>query len=162
MKQAGSGAVKPDSTLSISIPSYVAYEDFDGEVIIINLNIGLYHSLNDTAGFIWLRIADGDAPERVVDDLADKYSISGDLARSMVASLIRDIEDVELVQIDGTRPEWVGLPAGEMPGRDTPPLWPVLETYRDMHHALVLDPIHEVDESGWPKPKSQSPSNGTE
>jgi hypothetical protein len=27
---------------------------------------------------------------------------------------------------------------------------PTLEHYTDMEYFLLLDPIHEVDESGWP------------
>ncbi len=27
---------------------------------------------------------------------------------------------------------------------------PALETYTDMQELLLLDPIHDVDETGWP------------
>jgi hypothetical protein len=30
---------------------------------------------------------------------------------------------------------------------------PVLERYTDMQELLFLDPIHDVDESGWPHRK---------
>jgi len=31
---------------------------------------------------------------------------------------------------------------------------PVLNVYADMKDLLLLDPIHDVDEVGWPTPKS--------
>jgi hypothetical protein len=34
---------------------------------------------------------------------------------------------------------------------------PVLERYSDMQALLVLDPIHEVDEQGWPHVAGESP-----
>jgi hypothetical protein len=30
---------------------------------------------------------------------------------------------------------------------------PILTKYTDMKELLLLDPIHEVDETGWPNPK---------
>lgn len=33
---------------------------------------------------------------------------------------------------------------------------PVLEKYTDMQDLLLLDPIHEVDDTGWPKRKNQT------
>ena len=30
---------------------------------------------------------------------------------------------------------------------------PVLETYTDMQDLVLLDPVHEVDATGWPHPK---------
>ena len=35
---------------------------------------------------------------------------------------------------------------------------PVLYTYTDMAELLLLDPIHDVDETGWPKPASEENS----
>ncbi len=32
---------------------------------------------------------------------------------------------------------------------------PIIEKYTDLEELLLLDPIHEVDESGWPKQKSE-------
>jgi hypothetical protein len=42
-------------------------------------------------------------------------------------------------------------PAPVEPG--TPFVPPVLERYTDMQELLFLDPIHDVDESGWPHRK---------
>ncbi len=35
----------------------------------------------------------------------------------------------------------------------TPFQIPVLDVYSDMQDLLLLDPIHDVDETGWPTPK---------
>ena len=31
---------------------------------------------------------------------------------------------------------------------------PVLNSYTDMEELLLLDPIHDVDQAGWPMPKA--------
>jgi len=31
---------------------------------------------------------------------------------------------------------------------------PVLNAYTDMEELLLLDPIHDVDQAGWPMPKA--------
>ena len=37
---------------------------------------------------------------------------------------------------------------------------PILHKYTDMQDLLLLDPIHEVDEAGWPSVKPDSPHEG--
>lgn len=34
---------------------------------------------------------------------------------------------------------------------------PALHKYSDMQDLLLLDPIHEVDDTGWPSPKNDVP-----
>jgi hypothetical protein len=34
---------------------------------------------------------------------------------------------------------------------------PLLNKYSDMQELLLLDPIHDVDEAGWPKPVPEHP-----
>ncbi|HEY9704008.1 MAG TPA: PqqD family protein, partial [Allocoleopsis sp.] len=40
-----------------------------------------------------------------------------------------------------------------IPNEKLPFAQPLLEKYTDMQDLLLLDPIHEVDEIGWPNPK---------
>lgn len=42
-------------------------------------------------------------------------------------------------------------PVGERP----PFVRPILQKYTDMADLLLLDPIHEVDEQGWPHPRAR-------
>jgi hypothetical protein len=35
---------------------------------------------------------------------------------------------------------------------------PVLQKYDDMQDLIMLDPIHEVDDSGWPARKPDAPA----
>jgi hypothetical protein len=48
-----------------------------------------------------------------------------------------------------------GVAGADVPGDDVqgelPFVAPVLDKYTDMQELLLLDPIHEVDASGWPK-----------
>lgn len=155
MNQTGSDERRDGGTLSVRIHPHVAWEAFDGEVIIVNLNIGLYHALNESAGFIWSKIADGTAFEAIFEEVAREYDVSEDVARSMVEVVIAEIESVELADVIRPTPDRVALPVTKEQPTTASFVWPAIETYRDMRQALVLDPIHEVDESGWPNPKPE-------
>jgi len=51
----------------------------------------------------------------------------------------------------------VGVPPDDevaAPASDGPFVAPVLERYEDMQDFLLVDPIHEVDDSGWPNKKT--------
>ena len=37
---------------------------------------------------------------------------------------------------------------------------PLISKYSDMQELLILDPIHDVSDAGWPNPKSENESNG--
>jgi hypothetical protein len=141
----------------VSIRPQVAHECIEGEVIILNLDTGFYHALNDLAGRIWTRIAEGDSLETVVNDLALSTGVPDEVARRMVASLVRDLKQQDLITVD----DGLSSFAYEHEISDVPEdldEWPHIETYQDMKAALLLDPIHEVDETGWPSVKPDEPA----
>ncbi len=43
-------------------------------------------------------------------------------------------------------PALAPISAGDRPAFEAP----VLESYSDMQDLLLLDPIHDVDDAGWP------------
>jgi hypothetical protein len=142
----------------VLIRPQVAHECIEGEVIIPNLDTGFYHALNDIAATIWTMIAGGTSLETIVNDLALSTGVSDEVVKMMVASLVRDLEQQDLIDIEGESSRFVDdsqdavVPKG---AHD----WPRIETYQDMKAALLLDPIHEVDETGWPSVKPDEPAD---
>ncbi len=133
----------------------VISETIDGEAIIINLDTGAYYSLRETGAAIWQLIEQGAASQTISDELVRRYEgtpttiVAG--LQSLLAQLVQDqlivpLDDESAVpQSSGT-----ALPANHGKPRFTPP---VLEKYTDMADLLLLDPIHDVSEQGWPTPK---------
>jgi hypothetical protein len=124
------------------IPSErVVSEVIDGEVVAIDLESGRYYSLEGAAARAWEAIQAGEQLGGIAEAVAADAGISADEARPDVAAFIAELQAEGLVMNGNgaTAP-----PAG--PGRI--PL--VLHRYTDMQDLIVIDPIHDVDETGWP------------
>jgi hypothetical protein len=139
----------------INTPAVVS-EIIDGEAVIMNLKSGDYYSIEGVGTVLWQGIELGKtypqllelvktAFPTVPEDLAAAIDpfidelITHELVREMPAESTGALSDpVDLSQVNGTR-EFRA---------------PVLNVYPDMKDLLLLDPIHDVDEVGWPTAKS--------
>lgn len=129
------------------------HEIFEDEVIVINLDNGNYYSLNQLAGIIWRWLADKHLIEEMVTGLATFYQKEPSETHLLVNQFLALLQEEQLVMpqlIDVTSrspqavtfsSKWVAFEA------------PQLQKYSDMQELLALDPIHEVDVTGWPKLK---------
>jgi hypothetical protein len=139
-----------------AIQRKVVHEAFDDEVIVVNLESGSYYSVSGSGASIWKLIDSGATLPAVVQAVGATYQ--GDQA---------EIERAVGLFVDELRLERLIAPVERADdARDddsatsdvTPPLdadrptfeAPVLEKYTDMEQLLLLDPIHDVDETGWP------------
>lgn len=130
-----------------SAPSqHVAHERIEDEVIAINLTTGTYFSMQGSAADSWSVLMSGADVEGVGGALAAMYQLDATdvrkdveifVGRLVEAGLL--VEDIDSVSVD------VALQR-----TDTDYAAPLLEKYDDMEELLLLDPIHEVDDAGWP------------
>ena len=137
-------ALQFDHPHTINAPDVVA-EDFDGQIVILNLANGHYFSLEGSAGDIWPLIGAGYAPETILASIRGAQPALEDESAAFLRKLVR----LELVRPDVTARE----PDGPIvtSWSDTPPR---LEIYSDLAELIYADPIHDVDEqAGWPKPR---------
>jgi Coenzyme PQQ synthesis protein D (PqqD) len=123
----------------------VVSETIDGEVVAIDLESGRYYSLEGPAARAWEAIQAGQDVEGIVDAVAAEASVGGDEARADVVAFLAELE-AEGLLLDGN---------GDGPAPGSPAPGPghvtlVLHRYTDMQDLIVLDPIHDVDETGWP------------
>lgn len=128
----------------------VISEIIDGEAVMINLTTGNYYSLNQAGAAIWDAVEAGASDEEIVQHLAARYDASHDELTAAVTQLLEELRREELV----VPVEQNGGPAGLAPpepgssrGAFDPPR---LEKHSDMQDLILLDPVHEVDERGWP------------
>jgi len=136
-------------TFRIRRPEVVS-EIFEGEAVIVDLRLGRYYALSPLAAELWRRLDS----EPSLDELATSFTTrwTADAGEHLGAFLDRLVE-AELVAreeraagVAATELEPVGLADGELE----------LEAFTDLEELLVLDPIHELDENGWPKPPSRA------
>ena len=131
----------------------VTHETIDGEAVIINLDSGNYYSLVDVGSFIWALVENGASANEVQSQVSQTYhGIPSDIDRGVQELLAQLQQENLIVPVNGAA-EVADLPAVSSNGHDKPSFNPpLLHKYSDMQELLLLDPIHDVDDAGWPKP----------
>jgi hypothetical protein len=128
----------------------VVDDTIEGEVIVIDLDSGTYYSLRETSAEIWHCIKAGADEASIVDSLAERYLASREEIASAVSPLLDELAAERLIEeAEGAGlPEPVSAPPAQN-GR-VPFIAPVLEKHTDMQDLILLDPVHDVTEAGWP------------
>ena len=138
----------------------VTHETIDGEAVIINLDSGNYYSLVEEGSFIWGLVEKGASASDVQNAVLQSYQGSAEDIDRGVQELLAELQQENLiVPLDGSG-EVFDLNQALLSnnGQDKPSFNPpLLNKYSDMQELLLLDPIHDVDEAGWPKPNPDPP-----
>lgn len=140
----------------------IVSEIIDGEAIIVNLANGYYYSLDPPAAEIWGWLQSGWSIPEIVSVIQARYDCSGADPETAVRTLIGSLITDELV---ASRPDPGDLPEierGVEASEKTPFRAPSFRRFEDMQGFLLVDPIHEVDDTGWPhiKPGESTPGRG--
>jgi hypothetical protein len=128
----------------------VVHETIDGEVVIINLDSGAYYSLDGAGAALWAELERGTGADDLARYLEAHYTVGGAEATAAVQSLLSALTAEALVRPGQAAPAAAGFSNGQR----APFTAPVLQKHTDMQDLLLLDPIHEVDETGWPSVKA--------
>ena len=141
------------ATYRVRTPTVVS-ENIDGEVVAIHLKRGHYYSMSGTAPLIWAWIEAGIPYQMIEQRLAEQFEcVDGAMPASVREFLGALLEEGLVEATDQAMSASNGAPAatnGAARRRFDPPR---LERHTDMQDLLVLDPIHDVGETGWPTPK---------
>ncbi len=127
----------------------VVREVFDDEVIIINMESGNYFSLNATGAYVWSLIEAGFAVDVIVGRVRSDFEGADAFAAQSVKDLLDQMLREGLI-VPGAGPAPTPSPVSN-PATKKPFETPTLAVYTDMQELLLLDPIHDVDETGWPQ-----------
>ena len=137
----------------------VVHEAFDEEIVVVNLETGNYYSLSGTAPKIWMDLAEGRDLDEIVQMLQTRHAEAPEVLRAAVQTfadrLLAEALLVNLEEGGGARTQQSTQPVTPT-APPTPFLAPVIENYTDMQDLLMLDPIHDVDPSGWPAAKTDA------
>jgi hypothetical protein len=134
----------------------VIHETIDGEVVIINLNTGNYYSLDRAGATVWELLDKGLSIGEIVEMAAGRYEGSPVDMENSISELVSELQQEDLVlSNDAIRPVPHSL---AIPTEKQRFEAPNLLKYTDMQDLILLDPIHEVDETGWPRRKADAPA----
>jgi hypothetical protein len=144
-----------EACFRVNAPS-VIFEKFDDELVAINLDTGVYHSLAGAAADAFELLTQEATQEEVSAALAGKYAANSKAIHSALTPFFEQLRKEGLIHEVATRKERDPLQlAGTSSGVAFLP--PTLEAYRDLQSLFLLDPVHDVGEEGWPEPKPGAP-----
>lgn len=127
-------------------------ETIDGETIIINLETGFYYSVNQTATIIWNEIQKNNPIKNVSQYFLNHYEVDTGTAEKSVAEIISlFLKDDLILELDSAVTENIQEPKTGIVKQMF--IMPRIERYDDMARALRSDPVHDVNEEGWPNIK---------
>lgn len=134
----------------------ITHETLDGEVIMVDFESGAYFSLHGSGEFIWSLVDNTVAVDDIASLVMQRYQGSPEEIHESVNSFLAELEKERLIVESGSE----GLPESDVEqtmGYDIKEHFvpPVLEKHTDMQELLLLDPIHEVQDEGWPRRKPE-------
>lgn len=144
-------------TYRINAPN-VVHETIDGEVVIIHLEKGIYYSLLNTATDIWTDIELGMDVETLTHHMQTKYEGDEQDIQSKIQDFIGQLEDKNLIVLnkkEASDSQEITLDSNDSEQKQ-PFETPIVEEFNDMEDLLLLDPIHEVTDEGWPNAESNA------
>jgi hypothetical protein len=123
----------------------IVSELFEGEVVAVNLDSGNYYSIRNTGAYVWNALITQHSLEQIIHALSQTYQQQETNITDEINQFVEALEKEGLLkttQIADAQTE-LAAPVGDY-------VSPTLDTFNDMQEILLLDPVHDVDESGWP------------
>jgi hypothetical protein len=154
--------------VKVNVP-HVVHETIEGETILLDLRTGMYYSLDENGSALWDFLAATGSSEKAVETLSGGTEDLNPLVREGVEGFVSKLLNEGLLirgdlaasyadaasAVDSTG-HIHGLKEGQVENLRTRAgsfQAPVMQKYADMQDLLLLDPIHDVDQEGWPEPK---------
>jgi hypothetical protein len=135
----------------------IGHETIDGETILIDFSTGTYFSIENTGAEVWALMESGLSDSQIAEGVARRYDLPQADAEADIRRFLHKLLENELIKPRELSPDLsLGSEGGEAGAtrRNYEP--PDLNKFTDVQGLLLLDPIHDVDEQGWPAPKQPS------
>ena len=144
--------------LKINAPK-VVYETIDDETILLNLDRGVYYSLDDMGAVVWEFIEQNYPLGEIIKNIEKHYTDSPEEIEASIKQFLSELQEDGLVVIaeEGQNQETKTPPdkiLEKLGGDNSDFSSPKFQKYTDMQDLLLLDPIHDADDTGWPSIKT--------
>jgi len=135
----------------INAPLVIA-DNLDNEVIILSMETGKYFSAPTTGAVVWQLLSGGYSVEEAGQKMAEHFGVE-------LEQVIQDLDELKAQflhyhLIKETAVE-ITLPSVKFPDK-LDYVKPGMTAYSDMEKLLLVDPIHEVENMGWPNIKNDA------
>jgi hypothetical protein len=138
----------------------VVFENFGDEVVLLNLQTGCYYTLDPIGMVFWDYLVQGVGFKDIVVQISTFYNgrvDSGKLSLDLDA-LLAEFESQQLIRPSNiTRSIAESIePKTKLPAEYVSP---ALAKFDDVAEMLLLDPVHDVGDAGWPNPVQPEPGS---
>jgi hypothetical protein len=125
------------------------HETINNETILFDAETGHILLLAGFASVLWSHLVGGAQLEELCEAVASRF---GSDAGAATRTFFSDLRTAEIL-IPSNEEARTGASPSSWPSEFTAPL---LERYDDIAKIIAMDPIHEVDATGWPRPAHDS------
>lgn len=125
----------------------IAHDSIDGESVIIDMARGIYYRMDGAAALAWQAVQDGAGTDAIATALASRFGLDPATAAAEVDRFVDELSENDLLRPADPRPD-TGLALA--PGASTPFSGLVIHRFTDLQELFALDPVHQVDQTGWP------------
>jgi hypothetical protein len=126
-------------------------ETIDGEALIMDMVSGAYYGCDGASAFAWLALAGGATTDEVATALSERFGMSGDQLRTSVDDFVGTLVGHQLLVDRGDEaPEPFDDAVAAYDGGYEPAEALAVDAFTDLADLILLDPVHDVTEAGWP------------
>lgn len=83
----------------LRIPEGILFHDFQGEMVLLNLNTGVYFGLNNVGTRTWQLIREHRSLKKVAEALVEEYEVSQDQCEEDLLALVREMTESRLIEV---------------------------------------------------------------
>ena len=84
----------------VSIPQHVVHRSFEQETVLLNLETGQYHGLNQVAGKMLAELEETGDPGTVAHRVADEFGVPVERVEADLAQLLAQLRERGLIIVD--------------------------------------------------------------
>jgi coenzyme PQQ synthesis protein D (PqqD) len=130
----------------------VIFENIDGELILVHMEKGAYYTTDEVGAAVWELIESRFTLAEILEALAAHFDAGPEQIETATDAFLRRLMEEDLIAREGPAGDRTP-PRRPLPIAKRPFHAPDLLAYQDMQDMLALDPIHDVEATGWPMPR---------
>ncbi len=139
---------------------HIVHDTIDGETILVNLKNGNYYSFDKSGVVIWEVITQNGTINELIKIIIDIFNKPKGKIENVITKFIEKLISENILIVDNdeiAEPFNLNTEEIKLKYKDIISNFedPVLHVYADMQDMLLLDPIHDTDEKGWPSGKDE-------
>ncbi|MGB3758144.1 MAG: PqqD family peptide modification chaperone [Rivularia sp. (in: cyanobacteria)] len=87
-----------ENSIVVSVKNQIS-SDLGGEAVILNMNTGIYHGLNEVGAFVWNLIEQPQVVKDIQQKLLQEYEIESSVCTNDLLTLLKDLHSEGLIEV---------------------------------------------------------------